>query len=75
MLPKLERVWIVRRDRESMLIPIRDEEAANVYKEAGWQVTEIASPALSADEMRCLGPGEPPNQPSTSRAAHRRADV
>ncbi len=55
MLPKLERVWIVRRDHESILIPIRDEEAAKVYEEAGWLVVEIAEPEFDEDELRCLG--------------------
>ena len=50
-------VWVVRRDRGSLALPIRDEEAAAVYKEAGWQVTELPRAAFENDELLCLGIG------------------
>jgi hypothetical protein len=49
------RVWVVRRDRLKILVPILCEEVAALYRKAGWQVTELPLSAFSEEEMRCLG--------------------
>lgn len=55
MVEDQQHVWVVCSEAGSLLLPVASKQAAEVYKEAGWQVTELPLSAFSAEEMRCLG--------------------
>lgn len=46
--------WIVRRRWGDLAIPTLQEEVAQVFREQGWEVTELPGAALSEVERRCL---------------------
>lgn len=52
-----KRFWVVRRRWGSLAIPTLHGEVAQVFRERGWEVTELPGAALTKDERRVLGAG------------------
>lgn len=57
-----QHIWVVRRSHDSILLPVTCDELAQLYRDAGWQVTELPRSAFEESELRCLGvrPERPP---------------
>ena len=52
-----KRFWIVRRRWGGLAIPTLHGEVAQVFRERGWEVTELPGAALSETDRRILGSG------------------
>lgn len=58
-----QHVWMVQLSLTTEAIPVARPEVADLFRDAGWQVTELPLAAFEPVELRCLriDPGPHPS--------------
>ena len=50
-----QHVWMVRLSWNTKPVPITSPEVADLFRDAGWHVTELPVAAFEPAELRCMG--------------------
>jgi hypothetical protein len=51
--------WVVRSPFSGLEVPVLQEEVAETFRRAGWEVEEEPLASLTDEDLRCLRPGQP----------------